>query len=98
MYLLIVLSAIIFPFLFLFILSMPAAKGMSISAIIVIALGFTVWGMGGNVITSSTLQGAHKALTILWILSGALVLLNTLRNTGAVDRINQGFQNISGDM
>src|SRR5699024_7365997 len=98
MYLLIALSAIIFPFLFLVILRMPAAKGMSISAIIVIALGFTVWGMGGNFITSSTLQGAHKALTILWILFGALVLLNTLRNTGAVDRINQGFQNISGDM
>lgn len=29
---------------------------------------------------------------------GALVLLNTLRHTGAVDRINQGFQSISGDM
>ncbi|WP_010531305.1 L-lactate permease [Lentibacillus jeotgali] len=98
MYLLIALSAIIFPFLFLVIFRMPAAKGMSISAVIVIVLGFTVWGMGGNVITSSTLQGAHKALTILWILFGALVLLNTLRNTGAVDRINQGFQNISGDM
>src|SRR5690606_9699628 len=40
----------------------------------------------------------HKTLTILWILFGALVLLNTLQRTGAVDRINQGFQSISEDM
>ncbi|RYG73205.1 L-lactate permease [Lentibacillus lipolyticus] len=98
MYLLIALSAIIFPFLFLVILRMPAAKGMTISAVIVIVLGFTAWGMEGDVIASSALQGVHKAVTILWILFGALVLLNTLRNTGAVDRINLGFQNISGDM
>ncbi len=83
---------------FLVILRMPAAKGMSISAVIVILLALTVWGMEGNVVTSSLLQGGHKALTILWILFGALALLKTLQKTGAVDRINQGFQSISGDM
>ncbi|MFD2762057.1 L-lactate permease [Lentibacillus juripiscarius] len=98
MYLLIAFSAIIAPFLFLVILRMPAAKGMSISAVIVILLALTVWGMEGNVVTSSLLQGGHKALTILWILFGALALLKTLQKTGAVDRINQGFQSISGDM
>lgn len=98
MNLLIALSAIIFPFIFLVILRMPAAKGMSISAVILIVLGLLVWGMEGNVIAASTFQGVHKAITILWILFGALVLLNTLRDTGAVDRINQGFQSISSDM
>src|SRR5699024_12762046 len=39
-----------------------------------------------------------KALTILLILFGAIVLLNTLQNTVAVVRINQGFRNISADM
>ncbi|MBM4761020.1 L-lactate permease [Bacillus sp. B15-48] len=98
MYLLIALSAIIAPFLFLVILRMPAAKGMTLSSIIVILLALTTWGMEGKVVISSILQGGHKTLTILWILFGALVLLNTLRKTGAVDRINQGFQGISGDM
>ena len=98
MYLLIALSAIIAPFLFLVVLRMPAAKGMTLSSIIVILLALTTWGMEGNVVISSIFQGGHKTLTILWILFGALVLLNTLRNTGAVNRINQGFQNISGDM
>src|SRR5699024_1075744 len=49
-------------------------------------------------VLASIFEGTHKALTILLILFGAIVLLNTLTHTGAVDRINQGFSNISGDM
>ncbi|SIS39719.1 L-lactate permease [Salimicrobium flavidum] len=91
-------AAIIFPFLFLVILRMPAKKGMSYSAFLVVVLAYTVWGMEERVIAASVLEGAHKTLTILFILFGAIVLLNTLRRTGAVDRINQGFRNISPDM
>lgn len=98
MYLLIALSAIIAPFLFLVVLRMPAYKGMTISAVIVILLAITTWGMETLIVSSSILQGVHKALTILWILFGALLLLNTLQKTGAVNRINQGFRNISEDM
>ncbi|ASF38887.1 MULTISPECIES: L-lactate permease [Halobacillus] len=98
MLMVVALSAVIVPFLLLVLLRMPAIKGMSISAVVVIILAMTVWGMEGQVIASSILQGVHKTLTILLILFGALVLLNTLRNTGAVTRINQGFQSISQDM
>src|SRR5690625_1441961 len=98
MLMLVALSAVIIPFILLVLLRMPAVKGMSISSIIVILLAITVWGMEGQVVVSSIFQGIHKTLTILLILFGALVLLNTLRNTGAVDRINQGFQSISQDM
>ena len=98
MLMVVALSAVIVPFLLLVLLRMPAIKGMSISAVIVVILGMTVWGMERQVIAASILQGIHKTLTILLILFGALVLLNTLRNTGAVNRINQGFQSISQDM
>lgn len=98
MLLLVALSAIIGPFIFLVLLRMSAVKGMSLSAVIIILLALTVWGMQGEVVVASIFQGTHKALTIVFILFGAIVLLNTLRNTGAVDRINQGFRGISGDM
>lgn len=98
MLLLVALSAIIAPFIFVVILRMSALKGMFFSAIIVIVLAFTTWGMESTVILASILQGTHKAFTILLILFGAIVLLNTLKHTGAVKRINQGFQSISGDM
>jgi len=98
MQLLTAISAIVAPFIFLVLLRMPAKRGMLFSAIILGVLAFTVWGMDGNVILASILQGTHKALTILLILFGAIVLLNTLNHTGAVDRINEGFRNISPDM
>lgn len=98
MLLLVALSAIIAPFIFVVMLRMSALKGMFFSAIIVIVLAFTTWGMESTVILASVLQGTHKAFTILLILFGAIVLLNTLKHTGAVKRINQGFQSISGDM
>ena len=98
MLLLTAFSAIVAPFIFLVILRMPAKKGMTFSAIILLLLASTVWGVHNNVIVASILQGAHRALTIMLILFGAIVLLNTLKHTGAVDRINQGFRNISPDM
>ncbi|QUH24879.1 L-lactate permease [Serpentinicella alkaliphila] len=98
MLLLTAFSAIIAPFLFLVILRMPAKKGMLYSAIIVLLLGYMVWGVETTVIAASFLQGLHRAITILLILFGAIVLLNTLKNTGAVDRINEGFRGISSDM
>ncbi|WP_280768599.1 L-lactate permease [Salipaludibacillus daqingensis] len=91
-------SAIIAPFVFLVLLRMPARKGMLYSAIIVILLGFFVWGLEFDILSASILQGTHRAITILFILFGAIVLLNTLKHTGAVDRINEGFRNISPDM
>lgn len=98
MLLLVAFAAIIVPFLLLVVFRMTALKGMLISSIVVIFLAMTVWGVEGDVALASILQGTHKALTIILILFGAIVLLNTLQHTGAVNRMNQGFQNISGDM
>ncbi|WP_079708966.1 L-lactate permease [Paraliobacillus ryukyuensis] len=92
------LSAIIVPFITLVLLKMPATKGMTISALIVIIISYAAWGMQTNIILSSLLQAGHKTLTILWILFGAIIILNTLRHTGAINRINQGFHIISEDM
>src|SRR5699024_5264832 len=66
--------------------------------IVVTILGIFVWGMQDNVVIASILNSTNKTLTILYILFGALVLLNTLRQTGAVNRINAGFKKISPDM
>lgn len=90
-------SAIIFPFIFLVLLRLPAVKGMSISAVLMIAFAFLFWKMDGTVISASVLQGVHKTLTILLILYGAIVLLNTLRSSGGMDRICQSFESISQD-
>ncbi len=92
MLMLVALSAVIVPFIFLVLLRMSALVGMTISAIVVTILGMFAWGIEAGVIAASFLQEIHKTLTIILILFGALTLLNTLRETSAVDRINAGFQ------
>lgn len=95
---LIALSAIILPLVLLGVLNMPATKGMSISAFIVLLEGYFIWKMPSKVLLASIFQSIHKALPILWILFGALMMLNILQHTGAIERINAGFHKISADM
>lgn len=91
-------SAVILPMILLGILNLPATKGMSISAAVVMILGATFWKMQPNILFASILQAMHKALPIIWILFGALVMLRTLEHTGAITRINIGFEKLSSDM
>ncbi|MFB9770461.1 L-lactate permease [Lactiplantibacillus modestisalitolerans] len=91
-------AAILLPLLLLGGLNLSATKGMSLSAIVVILTGYWFWHLSPLIISASILQALHKALPILWILFGALLLLNCLRATGAIQRINQGFQALSTDM
>lgn len=98
MTILISILPIILPVLFLGILNMPAVKGMSISALVVTLAAFLYWGMQGRAIGASILQGIHKSLPIAWILLGAMLLLKVLQHTGAIDRINLGFMNLTQDM
>lgn len=95
---LIALSAVILPLVLLGIINMPATKGMSISAFIVLLEGYFFWRMPTKALLASILQSIHKSLPILWILFGALMMLNMLQHTGAIDRINAGFHKISADM
>lgn len=95
---LVALSAVILPLILLGILNMPATKGMSISAAIVLIEGYFIWKMPIKVLLASVLQSIHKSLPILWILFGALMMLNILQHTGAIERINAGFHTISADM
>ena len=48
-------------------------------------------------ILASTLQGLIITFNILWIIFGAILLLNTLKYSGAIRTIRQGFSGISSD-
>ena len=55
------------------------------------------WGMSVNRILASTLQGLILTAALLWIIFGAILLLNTLKYSGAIATIRSGFANISPD-
>lgn len=95
---LLALSAIILPLILLVIFRLPARIGMPISALVLGLIAWLIWQMSGLAIAASILQGTHRAVTILWILTGALLFLFTLKNTGAIERIRSGFHKLTEDM
>ncbi|MDR2914852.1 MAG: L-lactate permease [Tannerella sp.] len=75
----------------------PASKAMPFSFLITVALAFFVWGTPVNWIIASSIEGAVVAIKIILIVFGALALLFTLRECGALEAIKQGFVSISPD-
>lgn len=98
MLLFVAMTAIVIPLVLLAVLRIPAKYGMTISALLVALLAATVWKMESLAIAASSLQGMHRAVTVLWILLGAIFLMNTLKDTGFMERIKLGFYTISSDM
>lgn len=70
---------------------MPITYAMAV----VIALLF--WGVSANRVMASTLQGLLQTAGLLWIIFGAILLLNTLKHSGAISTIRAGFTSISPD-
>ena len=60
-------------------------------------MALLAWDMSAVRGGASILQGLVITVSVLWIVFGAIFLLNTLKYTGAIDVIRQGFTNISPD-
>ena len=70
---------------------------MPIIYIITFIIGYYLWGMTLNRILASSLQGLVITVNILWIIFGAIMLLNTLKYSGAIKTIRQNFSGVSDD-
>ena len=75
----------------------PATRAMPVAFILALVLAMTIWRTPGNWILASTLNGVVIAFKILLIVFGALLVLFTLRESGAIGAIQRGFTNISPD-
>ena len=75
----------------------PATKAMPLAFLITLVLALFIWKTPGNWIMASTVNGVVIAFKILFIVFGALLLLFTMRESGAIEAINRGFTNISAD-
>ena len=83
--------------LFLVILRWPAARAMPLSYIVAVALALLVWRVPGVQVAAASVNGLIVAGTLLYIIFGAILLLNTLKESGALRTIRQGFVNITPD-
>ncbi|OEF95574.1 L-lactate permease [Desulfuribacillus alkaliarsenatis] len=97
MYALLATAPIITVFIFLVVLRWPAKYAMPVALAVTSILALTVWGTTGTVVAASIIQGVYVAISLLWIVFGAILLLNTLQNSGAVSTIRRGFMDITDD-
>ena len=75
----------------------PATWVMPLSWVITGIVALTYWDMTANRFFAATAQGVVIAFTLLYIVFGAILLLNTIRYSGAVNTIREGFRGISPD-
>ncbi|WP_339163657.1 L-lactate permease [Siminovitchia sp. FSL W7-1587] len=75
----------------------PASRAMPISYILAAALALFVWQVPGANVGAATINGVVVAFTLLYIIFGAILLLNTLQESGGIKTIRQGFTDISED-
>ncbi|WP_158774068.1 L-lactate permease [Cobetia sp. L2A1] len=76
---------------------MAARLAMPIVFVVTALIALLAWDMTFNRVLASSLQGLILTIAILWIIFGALLLLNTLKHSGGIAAIRNGFSGISPD-
>jgi lactate permease len=75
----------------------PAKRAMPIVFLQTAVIAIAAWDMTFQRVAASTVQGLGLTIAILWIVFGAILLLNTLKHSGALTIIRSGFTGISPD-
>lgn len=83
--------------LFLVLMRLPATRAMPLSLLVTVVVAFWVWQVPGVQLAASILEGWIITFTILVIVFGAIMLLNTLRAAGSLAVISAGFSGVSRD-
>jgi lactate permease len=84
-------------FILLVILRLPATRSMPMALLLTVITALLLWQVPFIQITASVLEGLVIALGVTIIVYGAIVLLNTLKYSGAIEVIRTGFTHISPD-
>ncbi|MBZ9627909.1 L-lactate permease [Psychroflexus sp. CAK1W] len=74
-----------------------ANKALPLALILAVLVAFFKWNMGIEFVLGYTFFGFLKAFDILIIIFGAILILNTLKLSGAMATINHGFNGITDD-
>ncbi len=76
---------------------LPASRAMPVCYLVAAALATLVWKVSVSQVFAATLLGLIISAELLYIVFGAILLLNTLEAVGALGAIRRSFQRISPD-
>lgn len=91
------LAPIIVVAIFLVGLRWPAAKAMPLAYITAVLVAWFGWQLSAAQIAAASLNGLVVTATLLYIIFGAILLLNTLSESGGLSVIRRGFTDITPD-
>lgn len=97
MYALLAFLPILLSVVLMTVFSKPAKIVLPIAFLISAILGFFVWKMPIIAIASATLYGILSSIEVLFVIFGAILIMNTQKYSGGMDSINHGFTKISPD-
>ena len=75
----------------------PARLAMPAVYVLAVIIGLFAWAMPVTQIAAASIQGLFITFEILFIIFAAILLLNTLKHSGAVAAIRAGFATITPD-
>jgi len=78
-------------------LRLPAKISMGVAYLVTALLALFIWQASSAQVAAATVNGIIVALTLLFIVFAAILLLNTLKEGGAIVAIRKGFMDISPD-
>lgn len=76
---------------------LPASRAMPIAYACVVGLAYFVWQLDFATIAAASVNGLVVTVQLLFIIFGAILLLNTLSESGALAVIRRGFTDITPD-
>lgn len=74
-----------------------AKRALSLAWVSVLLIGIFVWKISFSDILAYSIYGMFKAFDLLLIIFGAILILNTLKQSGAMASISKGFYGLSTD-
>ncbi|MCD5407575.1 MAG: L-lactate permease [Desulfotomaculum sp.] len=90
-------APILFTIIMMTVFSWPAKKVMPVAWLLVVIVAYAIWGVELQRIIAATIFGCLSAFNILIIIFGAILILNTLKKSGAMAAISRGFHQVSAD-
>ena len=84
-------------FLLLVVLERSAKLSMFVAYLVTVAAALLVWGTELDKVLGATVNGVVTAISLLYIIFGAILMLYTLEESGGIRSIRNGFTRISPD-
>ncbi|MEM1256313.1 MAG: L-lactate permease, partial [Cyanobacteria bacterium P01_H01_bin.21] len=97
LYSLVALMPLATVFFLLVIARRPAGQVMPAAYLVTVGIAVFVWRVPAVQVAAASIQGLVAAVEILYIVFGAILLLNTLQESGAIAAIRQSLLGISHD-